>query len=130
MNIIPVKSRVELLLQRQEQLDSMHKGISEVQQEVTANRDKAVFIAASLLLGYFIISRFYKKRTQTAPLPNEKGNENVPVQSIETNSESPIVSAIKGYIISFLLSLARQKIQQFLNELYKNEDGNDLQRTD
>ena len=130
MTILPLTSRVELLQKRQEQLENIRLGISKVKKEVTSTSGKVIGIGASLLVGYLIFSLFFKKGTNIVMVPKEKENENLLASKIETVEESPIVSAIRGYIISFLLSLAKQKIQQFLEELYKKDDGNDLQRTD
>ena len=130
MTILPLANKVELLEKQQEHLENIRLGISKVKKEVTSTSGKVIGIGASLLIGYYIFSLFFKEESKIVLVPKDKESENLPISKIETIDESPIVSAIRGYIISFLLSLAKQKIQQFLDELYKKDDGNDLQRTD
>ncbi|MES2797181.1 MAG: hypothetical protein V4683_14515, partial [Bacteroidota bacterium] len=56
------------------------------------------------------------------------------VLKIDTNNlpekkktkDSPLVSSIKGYILAFLIGIAREKIIEALAELKKDESKTDL----
>ncbi|MBY0424432.1 MAG: hypothetical protein K2Q22_02245 [Cytophagales bacterium] len=129
MTIIPLESRAELEQKRDEQLQKIRQGVAGVKKEVS-NKMLVIGVAgAGLFIGYLVYSLFFKKDSKVVFIPKQKGNADAPVPVVETVPESPIVSAIRGYIVTFLLSLAKQKVQQFLDELYKNDDSNDIQRT-
>lgn len=130
MTIIPLTDRVELIQKRQEQLENIKSGLSKVKGEISKQSNKVAIGVGALLVGFLLYKLVFRSSRNVVIVPKEENSGNLPVQSIETIAESPIVAAIRGYIISFLLSLAKQKIQLFLDEMYNKKDGNDLQRAD
>jgi len=130
MTIVPLENRVELVQKRQEQLENIREGISKVKKEVSDAKGKVAIVGASILVGYLLYRLVFRGSKNVVLVPETGIKHNSPVQMVESVVESPIVASIRGYIVSFLLSLAKQKIQVFLDEMYKNDDGRDLQRTD
>ena len=120
----PVKGRLlEKSARHREQLEEEVKLISERTEKIITN---AVIIGGALALTYFLVSRFAgstsKKKSgksKTAKIRIVQGNEREEVSTIPSEPEAPgiasqIGAALASQATVFLLSLAKDKLGEFL----------------
>jgi hypothetical protein len=119
----PVKGRLlEKSARHREQLEEEVKLISDRTEKIITN---AVIIGGALALTYFLVSRFSgsgskpKKKSKAAKIRIVQGNEREEVSNVQAEPEAPgIVSQIGAALASqatvFLLSLAKEKLGEFM----------------
>ena len=117
-----------------ELLEEEVKQISERSEKIITN---AIVIAGALALTYFVISSFSgpsekkKSKTRTIKLIEGKPGEDVEIQPAAVHETTGIVSQIGAVIAAqatgLLLSIAREKLVEFLQAHYgvKKENTNE-----
>ena len=120
------KSKEELSAESKKFKEAIETQIESIK-ERWLNIGKMALIAGGVAFAGYILFDFI------AGSVKKKGNKNA-VLKIDTNNlpekkktkDSPLVSSIKGYILAFLIGIAREKIVEALAELKKDESKTDL----
>ncbi|MFC0185454.1 hypothetical protein SAMN04515674_103238 [Pseudarcicella hirudinis] len=115
--------KLELFKEAQEYKKAIDSQVNELKTE-TFQVGKTTLIIGGVLAGaYLLFNLFVKddKKSKKQKIVIDE-NSNLPVVvSEEPANDSWIVSSIKGYILAFLMSIAKEKILQAFTHL--NEDN-------
>ena len=121
----PTLQKLEHLdMERQKLLSSTQRYKEALENQVSDLKEGALkfavkgLVLGGVALGTFLLIRAFRKKS---PSPvSHSANTELPSR---TNFSSALFASIQGYIISFLLSLAREKITEYLEEylLKQNE---------
>jgi hypothetical protein len=106
---------------RSEQFKAAAKGeVKEFKGNVSKIGNTALIVGSGVLATYFIYKMFFgNSKTKTIVRPKEYNcpENTVVVQRVE--EESTIVKRIKEQIALFLISIAKQKLQEYIDGLGK-----------
>jgi hypothetical protein len=123
----PTFTSVEKLhMEREKLLQSTRKYKEALEDQVSGVKDNALKFAVQGLVfggvaaGTFLLIRAFggKKKTATAR----------PQAPAQVTFQSTLYTSIQGYIISFLLSLAKEKITQILEEYLRKKSNEGTER--
>jgi hypothetical protein len=109
--------RQKLLTSTQRYKQALENQVSDIKEGALKFAVQGAIMGGVALGTYFLIKAFRKKEPSQ---PDSGINSSLPSK---TNFTSALFASIQGYIISFLLSLAREKITEYLEEylLKQNE---------
>lgn len=127
MNKMTAKSKLELLTERNTQWEVAKEKWNSLKAKTKQNSNQILWISGSLVVGYLLFRVLFRNEKEVKFIPaNATSSTETPVAVMETIKENPIIAAIRGYMISFLLSLAKQKITDFLDQIGKEDDEKPL----
>jgi hypothetical protein len=119
-----LKSFDKLNMEREKLLSSTNKYKQALENQVADLKENTVrFAIQGLVFGGVALGTYFLIRAFTKKTPEEKQEKGV---SVTNNSfASTLFTSIQSYIISFLLSIAREKLTQYLEEhlLKENESA-------
>ena len=113
------KGLVQTNVQYQEALEDQ---LSELKKEAEGWIKGAAIVGGLIFVGYSMYKLFMENDVEEEMQTQEKETVPVPVHS---NSESSIVRMIKESIALFLIGIAKQKIQEFLQNLEREYESGD-----
>lgn len=113
-------------MEREKLLQSTRKYKEALEDQVSGFKDNALKFAVQGLVfggvaaGTFLLIRAFSGKKKTAA--------SRPQAPAQVTFQSTLYTSIQGYIISFLLSLAREKITQILEEYLRKKSNEGTER--
>lgn len=90
----------------------------------TARLGKTALVVGGTVLAGYVLFRLLTSREETeeprSPAPQEP---TVPPSAAEELAPSPLLTAIKGAMVSFLLATAREKLHDFIAQFNQRTDA-------
>ena len=116
-NTVNEVSKKDILLRKSENIyNRIENQLDEIKERSGTIAKTAIVVGGVLFVSYMIYKRFSRKSTSDSV---ELEGQKVRIAPIER--ESVIVRMIKEYIAMFLISIAKQKLQEVLKNLNLGE---------
>jgi hypothetical protein len=115
--------KIELHKEAQAYKKTIDGQVNDLKSEATRIGTTALIVGTALASVYVVFSLFTSDSEPKKKKIKEVENPNLPVVvSKEKGTESWLVSSIKGYIIAFLMALAKDKIMEAMAILKETND--------
>lgn len=116
-----IKSFEHLNMEREKLLSSTNKYKQALENQVADLKENTVrFAIQGLVFGGVALGTYFLIKAFTKDSPEEKQEKSVAVTS--NSFTSTLFASIQSYIASFLLSIAREKLTQYLEEHLLNQN--------
>jgi hypothetical protein len=110
-----------LNMEREKLLSSTNKYKQALESQVADLKENTVrFAIQGLVFGGVALGTYFLIKAFTKDSPEEKKEKGVAVTS--NSFTSTLFASIQSYIVSFLLSIAREKLTQYLEEHLLNQN--------
>jgi hypothetical protein len=108
-------------MEREKLLSSTNKYKQALESQVADLKENTVrFAIQGLVFGGVALGTYFLIKAFTKDSPEEKKEKGVAVTS--NSFTSTLFASIQSYIVSFLLSIAREKLTQYLEEHLLNQN--------
>jgi len=115
--------KIELYKEAQTYKKIIDGQVNDLKSEVTRIGTTALIVGTTLATVYVIFSLFTSDSKPKKKKIKIVENANLPmIVKKEKGSESWIISSIKGYIVAFLVAVAKDKIMEAMAILKENND--------
>ena len=116
-----LKSFDNLNMEREKLLSSTNKYKQALENQVADLKENTVrYAIQGLVFGGVALGTYFMIKAFTKDSPEEKQEKGVAVTS--NSFTSTLFASIQSYIVSFLLSIAREKLTQYLEEHLLNQN--------
>lgn len=116
-----IKSFEHLNMEREKLLSSTNKYKQALENQVADLKENTVrYAIQGLVFGGVALGSYFLIKAFTKNSPEEKQEKGVAVTS--NSFTSTLFASIQSYIVSFLLSIAREKLTQYLEEHLLNQN--------
>ena len=115
--------KIELHKEAQDYKKTIDGQVNDIKSEATRIGTTVLVVGAALATVYAIFSLFTADSEPKKKKIKVIENSNLPlIIKKEKGTESWLVSSIKGYIITFLMAIAKDKIMEAMTILKENND--------
>ena len=114
--------KIELYKEAQAYKKTIDGQVNDLKSEVARIGTTALIVGTALASVYVIFSLFNSNAEPKKKKIKVIENPNLPVVAKEKGTESWVVSSIRGYIIAFLVALAKDKIMEAMAILKETND--------